>query len=263
MLAVVGVAFVAGARAAMLASVLASLAYAGLYLPIGYLDAAELSQYVVTAIITMAMSLFISKGLAGTRTEDVAQLAGVSKGTLYRYYASKEDLFKAVVRNLQALEALRGRIVAARGGQDIPSQFQTWYHVATNQPGASLGRQPQPLDIERIEAIKAVTGIPLVLHEQNSVAGLANRVLAGVADRIATGFPEALKKGIWTGNPVRPEIAKIAPPAERFAGRDGALRLVPGTTIERGATLTIRPPTRTCTRSHGSTGRPSAPTRCA
>ncbi len=72
----------------------------------------------------------------------------------------------------------------------------------------------------------ALLGKPLVLHEQNSVAGLANRVLAGVADRIATGFPEVLKKGVWAGNPVRPEIARIAPPAERFAGRDGALHLL-------------------------------------
>ena len=72
----------------------------------------------------------------------------------------------------------------------------------------------------------ALLGKPLVVHEQNSVAGLANRVLAGVADRIATGFPEVLKKGVWAGNPVRPEIAKIAPPAERFAERTGALRLL-------------------------------------
>ena len=72
----------------------------------------------------------------------------------------------------------------------------------------------------------ALFGKPLVVHEQNSVAGLANRVLAGVADRIVTGFPEVLKKGVWAGNPVRPEIAKIAPPAERFAARDGALRLL-------------------------------------
>jgi UDP-N-acetylglucosamine--N-acetylmuramyl-(pentapeptide) pyrophosphoryl-undecaprenol N-acetylglucosamine transferase len=69
-------------------------------------------------------------------------------------------------------------------------------------------------------------GKPLVVHEQNSVAGLANRVLAGVADRIVTGFPEVLKKGVWAGNPVRPEIARIAPPAERFAERSGALRLL-------------------------------------
>ncbi len=74
--------------------------------------------------------------------------------------------------------------------------------------------------------IAALLGKPLVLHEQNSVAGLANRVLAGVADRIATGFPEVLAKGVWAGNPVRPEIAQIAPPAERFAGRDGALHLL-------------------------------------
>ncbi len=72
----------------------------------------------------------------------------------------------------------------------------------------------------------SLLGKPLVLHEQNSVAGLANRVLACVADRIATGFPNVLAKGAWLGNPVRPEIAAIAPPAERFAARSGALRLL-------------------------------------
>jgi UDP-N-acetylglucosamine--N-acetylmuramyl-(pentapeptide) pyrophosphoryl-undecaprenol N-acetylglucosamine transferase len=72
----------------------------------------------------------------------------------------------------------------------------------------------------------SLLGKPLVVHEQNSVAGLANRVLAGVADRIVTGFPDVLNKGIWAGNPVRPEIAKIAPPAERFAERTGALRVL-------------------------------------
>lgn len=72
----------------------------------------------------------------------------------------------------------------------------------------------------------ALTGVPLVLHEQNSVAGLANRVLAGVADRIVTGFPEVLAKGQWLGNPVRDEIATLAPPAERFAERSGPLHLL-------------------------------------
>ncbi len=72
----------------------------------------------------------------------------------------------------------------------------------------------------------SLLGKPLVIHEQNSVAGLANRVLAGVADRIVIGFPDVLKKGVWAGNPVRPEIAKIAPPAERFAERTGALRVL-------------------------------------
>ena len=69
-------------------------------------------------------------------------------------------------------------------------------------------------------------GTPLVLHEQNSVAGLANRVLAKVADRVLSGFPHALKKAGWVGNPVRAEISAVAAPAERFAGREGALRLL-------------------------------------
>lgn len=72
----------------------------------------------------------------------------------------------------------------------------------------------------------AFLGRPLVIHEQNSIAGLANRVLAGVADRLLAGFPGALKKAQWTGNPVRREIAQLPPPAERFAGRSGNLRLL-------------------------------------
>src|SRR5581483_3057304 len=55
----------------------------------------------------------------------------------------------------------------------------------------------------------AFFGRPLVLHEQNSVAGLANRVLAEVADRRLAGFPNALRKSQWCGNPVRAQIASL------------------------------------------------------
>ena len=72
----------------------------------------------------------------------------------------------------------------------------------------------------------ALLGKPLVVHEQNSVAGLANRVLAGVADRVVTGFPEVLKQGAWVGNPVRPEIAALPAPADRLKDRGGSLRLL-------------------------------------
>lgn len=71
----------------------------------------------------------------------------------------------------------------------------------------------------------SLRGIPLVLHEQNSVAGLANRVLAVVADRILTGFPGALK-GEWTGNPVRCEIAALPGPTTRYEERSGPLRVL-------------------------------------
>ena len=67
---------------------------------------------------------------------------------------------------------------------------------------------------------------PLAVHEQNAVAGLANRVLAGVADKSMVAFPDALKNAEWTGNPVRADIAAIAAPAQRYAGRSGPLRLL-------------------------------------
>ncbi|TAN48572.1 MAG: undecaprenyldiphospho-muramoylpentapeptide beta-N-acetylglucosaminyltransferase [Betaproteobacteria bacterium] len=67
---------------------------------------------------------------------------------------------------------------------------------------------------------------PLAVHEQNAIAGLTNRILAGVADRVLVAFPGTLKNAEWTGNPVRAEIARLAPPAERFAGRGGPLRLL-------------------------------------
>ena len=69
-------------------------------------------------------------------------------------------------------------------------------------------------------------GIPLVLHEQNSIAGLANRVLARVADRVLTGFPEVIPKGQWIGNPVRHEIAVLPAPTFRYSERQGKLRLL-------------------------------------
>ncbi|GKT13892.1 undecaprenyldiphospho-muramoylpentapeptide beta-N-acetylglucosaminyltransferase [Acidovorax sp. SUPP2522] len=69
-------------------------------------------------------------------------------------------------------------------------------------------------------------GKPLVLHEQNSVAGLVNKVLAGVADRIFTAFPGVLKKAQWVGNPLRTAFTQQPAPAERFAGRTGPLRLL-------------------------------------
>ena len=69
---------------------------------------------------------------------------------------------------------------------------------------------------------------PLAIHEQNSIAGLANRVLARLADRVLAGFPDAFGAAtavIWTGNPVRSEVAAIAAPGQRYRARSGPLRL--------------------------------------
>jgi UDP-N-acetylglucosamine--N-acetylmuramyl-(pentapeptide) pyrophosphoryl-undecaprenol N-acetylglucosamine transferase len=67
---------------------------------------------------------------------------------------------------------------------------------------------------------------PLAVHEQNAVAGLVNRVLAGVADKAMVAFPDALANAEWTGNPVRADIAALAAPAARYAARTGPLRLL-------------------------------------
>jgi UDP-N-acetylglucosamine--N-acetylmuramyl-(pentapeptide) pyrophosphoryl-undecaprenol N-acetylglucosamine transferase len=70
---------------------------------------------------------------------------------------------------------------------------------------------------------------PLLIHEQNSVAGMTNRWLAPLARTVMEAFPGSLparRHAIHTGNPVRAEITRIASPAERFAARSGALRVL-------------------------------------
>ncbi|MDP3751215.1 MAG: undecaprenyldiphospho-muramoylpentapeptide beta-N-acetylglucosaminyltransferase [Polaromonas sp.] len=74
--------------------------------------------------------------------------------------------------------------------------------------------------------MSVLLGKPLVLHEQNSVAGLVNKVLAGVADRVFTAFPDVLKNAKWVGNPLRPAFTQQPEPAARFANRTGPLRLL-------------------------------------
>lgn len=69
-------------------------------------------------------------------------------------------------------------------------------------------------------------GKPLVLHEQNSIAGMANKVLASMAKKVFTAFPDVLKKAQWVGNPLRHAFLQQALPADRFAGRSGPLKLL-------------------------------------
>lgn len=67
---------------------------------------------------------------------------------------------------------------------------------------------------------------PLVVHEQNSVAGLTNRVLARLASRVLVAFPDALPRARWVGNPVRASLAALPSPQERMGTRTGPLRLL-------------------------------------
>ncbi|MGY6631102.1 MAG: undecaprenyldiphospho-muramoylpentapeptide beta-N-acetylglucosaminyltransferase [Wenzhouxiangella sp.] len=69
-------------------------------------------------------------------------------------------------------------------------------------------------------------GIPLVLHEQNAIAGMTNRWLRPLARRVMTGFPDVLARGEHCGNPVRADISALPDPAERYAHRQGPLKLL-------------------------------------
>lgn len=107
-------------------------------------------------------------------------------------------LLKAFWQSLQVVRRVKPDVVLGLGG------YITF-------PGGMMG---------------VLLGKPLLLHEQNSVAGLANKVLAGVADRVFTAFPNVMGKGQWVGNPLRAAFLQQSAPAQRFAGRSGPLRLL-------------------------------------
>lgn len=68
--------------------------------------------------------------------------------------------------------------------------------------------------------------IPVWLHEQNSVAGMANKLLAKWAKQVFSAFPDVLPKAQWVGNPLRQIFTDKAQPAERFKNRQGALKIL-------------------------------------
>ena len=74
--------------------------------------------------------------------------------------------------------------------------------------------------------VSAAAGKPVLLHEQNSIAGMSNKLLALVARRVFCAYPSAFAKGEWVGNPLRTEFLNQAPPEQRFANRTGPLRIV-------------------------------------
>ena len=107
-------------------------------------------------------------------------------------------LIKAFWQSLQVVRRLRPDVVVGLGGY-------------ISFPGGMVG---------------VMCGSPLVLHEQNAIAGMANRWLSRVAARVFCAFPGAIAHGEWIGNPLRASFAQQAPPASRFAGRSGPLRVL-------------------------------------
>jgi UDP-N-acetylglucosamine--N-acetylmuramyl-(pentapeptide) pyrophosphoryl-undecaprenol N-acetylglucosamine transferase len=89
-----------------------------------------------------------------------------------------------------------------------------------------------------------LAGVPIVLHEQNSIAGLSNKLLAKIAARVLSGFPNVLPNALWLGNPVKTEMTDLAKPEQRFKERavDAPLRIaVVGGSLGAQALNTVVP----------------------
>lgn len=114
------------------------------------------------------------------------------------WLAAPWRILRAVLEARRILKRRRPRCVLSLGG-----------YVAG--PGALAAR---------------LMGIPLVIHEQNAIAGLTNRLLRPLARRVLTGFPDTLAGGELVGNPVRAEISQLPGPEERMNERTGPLTVL-------------------------------------
>ena len=140
--------------------------------------------------------------------------SGVRGKGLRTLLAMPPRLLRAMAQSRQVMRRVKPNVLVGLGGY-------------ITLPGGVMG---------------AVMGKPLVLHEQNSVAGMANRALALMARRVFTAFPKVMAKGQWVGNPLRAEFLKQAEPQDRFAERTGPLRvLVVGGSLGARALNTVMP----------------------
>jgi UDP-N-acetylglucosamine--N-acetylmuramyl-(pentapeptide) pyrophosphoryl-undecaprenol N-acetylglucosamine transferase len=144
-------------------------------------------------------------------------------------------------------DKMEGRLVPAQGIELKPLRFsglrgkgaaallklpftlfgalrQAWRALNQVQPDVVLGLGGYVAFPGGVAA--ALRRIPLVVHEQNAVAGTANRWLARLASSSLVGFPGALPGALMVGNPVRKEFASLLPVVQRYAERQGRLRVL-------------------------------------
>jgi AcrR family transcriptional regulator len=134
-------------------------------------------------LLDAALNLFVEKGFAATRAEEVAHAAGVSKGTLYLYYPSKEELFKAVVRqNLTSLIAEGMEALAQHQGSSselLVMLMDTWWERVGNTAAAGIHK--------------------IVLSEVRNFPELAAFYTAEVIQPADLLFSTAVQRGIDSG----------------------------------------------------------------
>jgi AcrR family transcriptional regulator len=134
-------------------------------------------------IVAAALELFVEGGYAATKLEDVARRAGVTKGTMYLYFESKEALFKAMVRQtlIPHIEVLEQQLEHVEGNtRDLLISFvRGWIDKVSNSPVGGLSK--------------------LIISEAANFPELARFYHAEVIDRGARVVQSMLKRGIERG----------------------------------------------------------------
>ncbi len=128
-------------------------------------------------------------------------VVGLRGGGLKRLFIAPAMMVKALWQAATVLRRHKPRLVLGMGG-------------FASGPGGLMAR---------------LLGIPLVVHEQNAIAGMTNRWLSRIANRVLEAFPNSFappRNALLVGNPVREEIAALSEPAERFAVRTCRSRLL-------------------------------------
>ncbi|MEO8103262.1 MAG: undecaprenyldiphospho-muramoylpentapeptide beta-N-acetylglucosaminyltransferase [Betaproteobacteria bacterium] len=161
----------------------------------------------------MEHALIGKSGIGDKIAIEVVQMSGVRSKGLWAWALLPLVLLRAFWQSLSVIRRVKPDVVVSMGG-----------YIAF--PGGMMG---------------VLCGKPLVVHEPGAHAGLTNRVLALLADRVLVGFPKTFeqvprnmlarllprpKKVEWLGTPVRADIAGLPDPASRFAGRRGRVRLL-------------------------------------
>ncbi len=129
---------------------------------------------------------------------DYIQVEGLRGTGLMRWLKAPFVLLRAFWQARQLIKKIQPDVLLGMGG-------------FASGPGALAGRLLRK---------------PLVIHEQNAVAGTTNKILAKFARRVMVAFPGALPKGEWCGNPVRPEISSLPAPSQDIVVEDRPLRLL-------------------------------------
>ena len=144
-------------------------------------------------VLDAALRLFVRNGFAATKVEDIATDAGLSKGAVYRYFSSKEEIFESLVKRALAPIAERSSLIASTSGQDP----------------ALLLKAILTMIITKMAEPKTVALPRLVLMEASKFPALAEAYRRQVIDKGLGALETIIQRGIDDGSfrPVSPKQA--------------------------------------------------------